>query len=285
MSIRYTLSAEGVLSNAYYEVHPDNFDNPNFNSTGTVNLSLPGFGVNTVRSIANNAFLNLPQLGTIIIPNSVTFIGTSAFEGCIGLRGVTIQTVASSTNFISISSRMFFGCSVLTSISIPIRVTSIDNSAFQNCSKLPSITIPSSITSIGTSAFQACSLLTNIILQRLVTLGLTTLGSNCLSGTSLTQTSLINMLKGGYIQTNLTTAGIILSVAEAAIAAAGILITVNTSGLLTNYSYVGGPLNLNIPVYVTSIGSSALLNCPLTSVIILTSVTAIDANAFQGCAS
>ena len=66
--------------------------------------------------------------GEYIVPNSVTSIGDSAFEGC----------------------------SALTSITIPNSVTSIGVYAFFGCDSLTSITIPDSVTSIGSFAFDEC---------------------------------------------------------------------------------------------------------------------------------
>ena len=56
----------------------------------------------------------------------------------------------------------FYGCSGLTSLTIPSGVTSIGNYAFEGCSGLTSLTIPSGVTSIGNYAFNGCSGLTSI---------------------------------------------------------------------------------------------------------------------------
>ena len=50
----------------------------------------------------------------------------------------------------------FYGCSGLTSLTLPSGVTSIGYRAFEGCSGLTSLTIPSGVTEIGYSAFAYC---------------------------------------------------------------------------------------------------------------------------------
>lgn len=62
----------------------------------------------------------------------------------------------------SIGSSAFYGCSFLTSVTIPNSVTSIGDYAFYGCSSLTSVKIPNSVTSIGEGAFYGCSGLSSV---------------------------------------------------------------------------------------------------------------------------
>ena len=64
---------------------------------------------------------------------------------------------------------MFFGCSSLTSITIPDGVTRISDNAFNACSSLESIEIPDSVTGIEYGALANCTSLTTINYKGTVT--------------------------------------------------------------------------------------------------------------------
>ena len=84
-------------------------------------------------------------------------LGDYAFWGCSGLTSLTIPFGVT-----SIGDWAFYGCSGLTSLTIPSGVTSIGNYAFYDCSGLTSLTLPSGVTSIGIAAFEYCSGLTSL---------------------------------------------------------------------------------------------------------------------------
>lgn len=61
-----------------------------------------------------------------------------------------------------IGEKAFKDCSRLTSLTLPVGITSIGYDAFAYCSGLTSLTLPAGITSIGEYAFYGCSGLTSI---------------------------------------------------------------------------------------------------------------------------
>ena len=111
--------------------------------------------------------------GDITIPEQVTYNGrtltvtsidNSAFWGCSGLTSVSIPNSVT-----TIGDYAFCDCAALTSVSIPNSVTSIGKSAFYDCDGLMSVSIPNSVTSIGESVFIFCSGLTSVSIPNSVT--------------------------------------------------------------------------------------------------------------------
>lgn len=92
------------------------------------------------------------EVKSLSIPNSVTKIGGSAFNGGFSGPWGYIHTVNIPNSVTEIGTSAF-AYSYLSSLTIPDSVTAIGIGAFSNCQYLSSITIPSSVTSIGIRAF------------------------------------------------------------------------------------------------------------------------------------
>ena len=69
------------------------------------------------------------------------------------------------SNIISIANNAFYGCNLLTSISLPDSLTSIGGGAFQDCTSLTTINFPDSLMSIEGSAFAGCRSLENVTIE------------------------------------------------------------------------------------------------------------------------
>lgn len=153
-----------------------------------------------VTAIDSGAFDSCIGLATVTISSTVSDIHPYAFDGCGGLTAFSVadgNAAYSSRNGLllskdgktlvkgvkgdvtipdgveTIGDSAFYG-SGLTSVAIPIGVTTIDEYAFGDCDFLVGVAIPSSVTTIGTDAFSGCDSLASIALP----FGVTTIGAN-----------------------------------------------------------------------------------------------------------
>lgn len=139
-----------------------------------------------VTSIGDAAFYECTGLTSVTIPDSVTSIGSYAFEGCDSLqyteyangrylgnkdnphlvlcsvidKSVTSFTILDSTKIVSYHA--FRDCDSLTSITIPNNIISISYSAFSSCSALTNVTIGKGVKELGSTIFEYCSALEEI---------------------------------------------------------------------------------------------------------------------------
>ena len=143
----------------------------------------------------SSAEYNNEYTGDVVIPTTVTYggktysvtsIGDGAFYGCSSLTSVTIPNSVTRIGY-----RAFFDCSGLTSVTIPNSVTSIERETFDGCSSLTSVTIPNSVTSIGDYAFDDCSSLTSVTIGNSVT----SIGSSAFGRTKLRAVTIPNSCK------------------------------------------------------------------------------------------
>ncbi len=111
------------------------------------------FGWN--RAIPANAFNGADYLETLVIPEGVTRVMASAAANCPVLSTVTLPATLS-----NIQQNAFSGCTSLQEISLPDALKTLGVSAFQNTG-LTSVTIPLSVTTISNHSFDG-SLLADV---------------------------------------------------------------------------------------------------------------------------
>ena len=91
-------------------------------------------------------------------------LGDYVFYGCSGLTSLTLPSSVTKIGCYALSN-----CIGLTSLTLPSSVTEIGEHAFLNCRGLTNFTIPSGVTSIGTSAFFCCYGLISLTIPSSVT--------------------------------------------------------------------------------------------------------------------
>lgn len=134
--------------------------------TGLTSVTIP----DSVNNIGLYVFLNCHKLTSISVDknnlvydsrnNCNAIIYTASDALVIGCQNTTIPD-----GITSICNSAFEGCDGLTSVIIPDGVTSIEHDAFSYCTGLTSITIPDSVKRIGERAFLNCNDLKNITIS------------------------------------------------------------------------------------------------------------------------
>ena len=170
---------------------------------------------------------------------------------------------------------VFYGCSGLTSLTIPSSVTKIGKYAFYGCSGLTSLTIPSSVTEIGDYAFYGSSGLTSLTIPSSVT----KIGDYAFYGSS------------GL--TSLTIPSSVTKIGDYAFYGSSGLTSLTIPSSVTwicNYAFEGcsGLTSLTIPPTLTFIGNGAFKDCSgLTSIYVsqgeLSDWWFLRAGVFEGC--
>ena len=251
-----------------------------------------------------SAFEGCTSLTSITIPNSVTYVDSDAFAGCTSLT--EIKVAVENPNYVSVNGVLynksrtvlicypagkkdknykildsvtaiyryaFYGCTSITSITIPNSVTNIGESAFSGCSNLTSITIPDSVMSIARFTFYDCANLKSIKIPNSVTnIGESAFGG-CSSLTSVTIPDSVTEIEDSafYNCTSLTSITIPNSVTSI-----GVYAFENCASLKS----------ITIPDSVPLVGPGAFINCTnLTSVTIQNGVMYIGNEAFANCTS
>lgn len=125
----------------------------------------------TVTTIGEEMMMGNEDLVEVVIPASVTKIGFSAFENCKNLTKIsymsTTDTEGTIVKDLSIGLRAFAGCTSLTEVTIPGRMSSMGYSVFEGCTSLKKATfetITSGSYSLPETTFKNCTSLQEVVL-------------------------------------------------------------------------------------------------------------------------
>lgn len=111
-----------------------------------------------LRKIGVEAFAGNPILKEVVLPSSVTTLGSASFANCFALERIELSE---GIEFIPIEFAEL--CTSLKSITIPSSVLSIGEKAFYWCKSLNSINFNEGLCGIGPNAFQYCPVETLVL--------------------------------------------------------------------------------------------------------------------------
>lgn len=223
-------------------------------------------------SIGNYAFAGTP-ITSIVLPDSVTTLGTNVFDGCKSLTSATL-----SKDLKTIGTKVFNGATNLANVTLPEGMTTIGQYMFTGTA-LTSVTVPASTTKIDANAFQNCKALETVTFagNKLATIGNYAF-NNCTALTSFTVPDSVTSISSASVGTYMFAGCTNL-----------VSVTLPTKmKAIPNYMFDGctSLTSIEIPSNVTTIGTYAFRNCKSLTSIALPKITAALGNyAFSGCSA
>ena len=264
-------------------------------------------GLGNLMSSSRTLYIDSNKVeGELIIPGSVTSIGSSAFYGCTGLTSITIPDSVTSIGEDAFYNTAWYNnqpnglvyagkvaykykgtMQNSTSITIKNGTLGIADKAFYNCTGLTSVTIPDSVTSIGDWAFFGCTGLTSVTIGGSVTHIGWGAFKGCTGLTSITIPDSVTSI-GGYAFEGCNNLQDIYITDIGAWCNISGLYNLMGLGSKNKKLYINNELATSIilPNGVKAIPSYAFYGCTgLTSITIPDSVTSIGEGALTGCSS
>jgi len=141
---------------------------------GMKKITLP----DTLSYVGSNAFRGCTGLETAVIKSGLKSISEGMFYDCTALKSVSggnsAEGIVLPESVTKIGGSAFFGCSSAAEVKLPAGVTSIGDYAFCKMTSLTKISLPSKVKTVGKGAFFGCGSLTEVYLPASVT----SLGNN-----------------------------------------------------------------------------------------------------------
>ena len=126
-----------------------------YDTTAAINKNITSVVIPaSITTIGSTAFRECINLVSANIPSSVTSIGDGAFISCSKLQNLNIS--ATCANLLTNKS-IFSACKALNTVIIPHGVEVIGYGTFNGCTNLANIFIPATVSAIEASAFNNCT--------------------------------------------------------------------------------------------------------------------------------
>ena len=271
----------------------------NFPGDGNYLLAYIGTGTdvilpdNTISNykIYSYAFADNPRLRKVVMPSVVVGVGQYAFMNCVSLTEVSLSSainniekgafIRSGITGVSLPSSVrviaesaFEDCASLTAVAFNSGLETVDRYAFRNCTALSSIALSASVTSIGEEAFFGCSSVRTLTVRQNVT----SVGAKAFAGCVM-----LNRVNWeSFIQPNVNS-----KLFENA-GKDSFGITAYLAASVPNYFFdtdsadtAPKVVDVSLGSGVTSIGSYAFRNLPITTIDLPDGLNSIGSFAFE----
>lgn len=235
-------------------------------------------------TINENAFYNLPNLETVVIPSHYVTFNNNIFYECPAFTEfvvsqannayVTVDGILCSKEFVILCFPMGKGAA---SYSIPSNITGVGEKAFANLTSLKEIVFTENVTSIGANAFYGCAALETVTFESAI--APLTIGMNAFS--NLSNLSTLNFKEGSNV----------VEIGDNAFSGCykltQLTLPVSLESIGMNaFENCYGLLNVTFPNSdkALALSANAFYNCTaLTEIKLSSNVASIDMGAFGGC--
>ena len=277
-----------------------------------------------VTTISEYLFYNCPDVTSIVLPDSITWIGSSAFEETkyykdpknwdngilyIGKHLIKVSPTVSGKvvvrpDTLTVAANAFLRCAAITSVTLPDSLVTVGQGAFYGCENLHEVKLGKGLKLIDHSAFGECSKLSAISIPD----GVKEIGSlaftHCDSLTSVVLPKSLMHLGASVFSKCKRLASVtmpevpvtedfkgIVYISSDTFAGCSALKTINIPESVFNiearaFNGCSSLSSLKLPDGLTQIGDAAFGGCSsLTAIDIPENVTSIGYGAFNGCSS
>ncbi len=226
----------------------------------------------SITEIGSSAFRNSEKLGRVLFMNpndsKLTKILISTFRNCSSLDNVVLPNSVK-----SIGEYAFAGCTSLKKLQLSSSLTTIAQHAFENCTALPTLNMPDKVSTVDNYAFNNCTSLTTIVFSPALYKINQYSFANCTSLPTIQLPEKLTFIDE-FAFTNCT------SLASAYLP--------ESLGSIQNYAFSNDKSlkEISFPSQLQGIGAGCFLNCTGLQTVTFNTTLAtmtVGADAFDGC--